>query len=253
MPDVCKSTILSLLNATQPSTAVPTNQWLRDLRAGQGLLAGLPIEWPANVSFLQVISELGIVHKTGFAVEIGAGDGKRLDGYHRPLDPVWPLFESGFGGLAIEANHVFNHQHTATPDDEPSMTYASGKLSTSLASANASGNLKIAWARATPSNVVELLRAHGTPQQFAALNVDVDGDELPLIEAILAADYSPSTIALTINPDIPPPIQLRTRLMHPSPAGRALVGAAEPCDTWPCSTSALARLRAAGLSGPSGC
>ena len=106
---------------------------------------------------------------------------------------------------------------------------------------------------ATPSNVVELLRAHGTPQQFAALNVDVDGDELPLIEAILAADYSPSTIALTINPDIPPPIQLRTRLMHPSPAGRALVGAAEPCDTWPCSTSALARLRAAGLSGPSGC
>ena len=214
---------------------------------------GFPLSGPRMCRFCRSSVSLASFTRLGLLVEIGAGDGKRLDGYHRPLDPVWPLFESGFGGLAIEANHVFNHQHTATPDDEPSMTYASGKLSTSLASANASGNLRIAWARATPSNVVELLRAHGTPQQFAALNVDVDGDELPLIEAILAADYSPSTIALTINPDIPPPIQLRTRLMHPSPAGRALVGAAEPCDTWPCSTSALARLRAAGLSGPSGC
>ena len=184
MPDVCKSTILSLLNATQPSTAVPTNQWLRDLRAGQGLLAGLPIEWPANVSFLQVISELGIVHKTGFAVEIGAGDGKRLDGYHRPLDPVWPLFESGFGGLAIEANHVFNHQHTATPDDEPSMTYASGKLSTSLASANASGNLRIAWARATPSNVAQKL-IDGVASRL------VTGVNLPMLLRSLSYRHEP--------------------------------------------------------------
>jgi hypothetical protein len=98
--------------------------------------------------------------------------------------------------------------------------------------------------------VADLLRAHGTPQSFDALHVDVDGDELPLIDAILAAGFSPAAIALNINPDVPPPIQLRTRL-QPRQGGRMLVGAEEPCDTWPCSTSELARFRAAGLSTPS--
>ena len=116
----------------------------------------------------------------------------------------------------------------------------------------------------------------------------MDGDELPLIESILAAGFTPAVIALTINPDIPPPIQLRTGLVRPSQAGgpsqpsghasgqsreqanalgevrlnasagslesrlrRVLVGAEEPCDTWPCSTSPLAKLRAAGLAAPS--
>lgn len=262
---MCDSSVLALLNATQPllnGPAVPSNEWLRDLRGGQGLLPG-PTAWPANISFLQAITELlgpsfkkgnvslGVNHEHAYAVEIGAGDGKRLDGYHRPLDPMWPLFESGFGGLAIESNPVYNHLHDSKPDDEPPITYAAGKLSTALASVNASGNLHIAWEHATPTNVADLLRTYGTPQSFAALNVDVDGDELPLIEAILSAGFSPATVALTINPDIPPPIQLRTRLIQPTKAGRSLVGAEERCDTWPCSTSDLARLRAAGLSGPS--
>lgn len=252
----CNRTILALLNATQPGVATPANEWLQALRAGQGLLPGLPIQWPANVSFLQIWAELGSGRlEHAFAVEIGAGDGKRLDGYHRPLDPMWPLFESGFGGLAIESNQVFDHQHVKAAADDPPMTYAAGKLSTTLASANASGNVRIAWARASPTNVAELLRAHGTPRDFDALNVDVDGDELPLIEAILAAGFSPAAIALTINPDVPPPIEVRTGLVHPTQGRRNLrrnlVGAEEPCDTWPCSTSALARLRAAGLSGPS--
>lgn len=255
MAEPCSRSVLGQLNETANATAAApaVNEWLRATRAGQGLLPGSPIMWPANVSFLQALTELGVVRNgtEGYAVEIGAGDGKRLDGYHRPLDPIWPLFESGFGGLAVESNQVFDHQHVKSSSDDPPMTYASGKLSSALASANASGNVRIAWARATPTNVAELLRAHATPLRFDALNVDVDGDELPLIEAILTAGFSPATIALTINPDVPPPIQVRTRLVDPTHGGRALVGAEEPCDTWPCSTSQLARLRAAGLSGPS--
>ena len=149
------------------------------------------------------------------------------------------------------------------------MTYAPGKLSQALASVNASGAIRIAWVRATPSNVAEVLRSHGTPRHFDALNVDVDGDELPLIEAILAAGFSPAVVALTINPDVPPPLQLRTSIKYaaaaaaaaePSstsdavsrrPSSRHLHGAEEPCDTFPCSNSYLSRLRAAGLGGSS--
>ena len=109
--DVCALGVLAQLNQTQPAS--PTldsggSEWLQGLRASQGLSSGGPISWPANVSFLQALTEVlgarcsnatctrgatrgGQQSSHLFAVEIGAGDGKRFDGYHRPLDPVWPL------------------------------------------------------------------------------------------------------------------------------------------------------------------
>ena len=58
--------------------------WLRSLLAGQGLVPGYPTVWPANVSFEQILYEAGDrpaprAGASGFAVNIGAGDGKRSD------------------------------------------------------------------------------------------------------------------------------------------------------------------------------
>lgn len=196
--------------------------WLRAILAGQGLLPNVPAAWPANISFLQILRELnvglppvnGSSSESGFVVNIGAGDGKRLDIYHRPIDPTWPLFaRGGFGGLAIEHNGRFSEHSEPTASAEPlgALAFASGKLSSTLAEVNQSGNIRIEWARATPGNIPGILRAHGTRDDFDALAIDTDNDEPALLSAILAAGFAPKTICININPDVPPPIQLRWR------------------------------------------
>ena len=195
---------------------------LRTLLAAQGLVPGVPAAWPANISFEQVLSEVGggvpVNGSGGFVVNVGAGDGRRMDIYHKPMDPTWPLFEFGFGGLAVEANPHFDHRVPTTPgaadpeDYGPPMTYASGKLSSTLAEVNRSGTIQIAWTAARPETIAQLLRAHGTPASFDALSIDIDSDEVALVRAILEGGFSPRAIAVNFNPDLPPPIYLESHL-----------------------------------------
>lgn len=204
--------------------------WLRCILAGQGLLPSFPSVWPSNISFLQLLHELeiglppvnGSLGESGFVVNIGAGDGKRLDIYHRPIDPTWPLFaRGGFGGLAIEHNGRFADHGIPTASAEPlgPLPFAAGKLSSALAEVNQSGNIHVEWARATPSTIPAILRAHGAPSGFDALALDTDDDEFGLVSAILEGGFAPKAICVNMNPDVPPPIQIRWR-----PRDRPVIG-----------------------------
>ena len=189
---------------TLPSIASP---YLRELLAGQGLLDGAALTWPANVSFGQLLSAIGVTIGTGsgFAVSVGAGDGQRLDNYKRPINPVMPLYSAGFGGLAIEEDTVYADGGAGSSTARRGMPYASALLPKVLAQANATA-VQVVWAAALPSSIGELLAAAHTPTDFDALHVDVDGLELPLLRAILAAGYSPKVICTQFNSDVPPPV-----------------------------------------------
>ena len=56
--------------------------YLRTLLGGHGLITPFPAVWPTNVSFEQILDEAGAEQPmpragpTGFAVNVGAGDGK---------------------------------------------------------------------------------------------------------------------------------------------------------------------------------
>ena len=192
--------------------------WLRSALAGQGLVPGAPSVWPANITFEQILDEaagspLSRAGGSGFAVNCGAGDGKRLDIYHKPIDPVYPLLERGFGALAIEADRRYDGGGggggggTTDGASVAPMPYASGNLLKAMSEVNQSGRVRVAWAPIIPGTVGELLRAHGTPPDLDALSLDLDGAELPVLSAILAAGYAPKALALNFNPDVPPPLQ----------------------------------------------
>ena len=215
--------------------------WLRTLLAGQGLVPGMPAVWPANITMAQIVDELGGTARawpragvSGFAVNVGAGDGKRQDIYHRPMDPIYPLLARGFGGVAIEVNRRFagpGAEGVGAGADaggeapESMMPYASGILSAAMSEVNSSGAVAIEWAAATPQNIEGILRAHNTPTDFDALHVDLDGAELPLLRAILHAGYAPRAVVLNFNPDVPPPIHTAWRA-HSPPRSWKLAAAA---------------------------
>ena len=164
-----------------------SSPYLQQLLAGQGL-TDAPLRWPTNVSFLALLHAVGVT-RPGFAVDIGAGDGQRLDNYKRPLNPVLPLFRAGWAGLSVEED--------AGGARSKGMPFASARLSEVLAQHNASsgGGIRIAWAAALPSTIGALLAAAGAPTELDALHVDVDGLELPLVHAVLDAGYAPKVVA----------------------------------------------------------
>ena len=194
--------------------------YLRALIAGHGLVPGFPVVWPANISFEQILEEvtgempIPRAGASGFAVNVGAGDGKRADLYKKPMDPIYPLLEKGYGGLAIEVNRRYSGEKPtvladgSTVEVTTPMAYASGTLPEAMAAVNTSGNVQIAWAAAAPETIGKLLLEHGAPTDLDALHVDLDGDELPVLRAILAAGYTPKAMALNFNPDLPPPIRM---------------------------------------------
>lgn len=197
------------------------NSWLRLLLAGQGLVSGMPPTWPTNCSFEQILELAGgiipVNGSGGFVVNVGAGDGRRLDNYHKPVDPMWPLFALGYGGLAIESNRRFDHSASANETKElpTGMSFAAGKLSLALSEVNQSGAIRIAWDSARPDNIASLLRSHATPTDLDALAIDTDSHEVALLAAILEAGFAPKAIAINVNPDWPPPIQVSWRQLRP--------------------------------------
>ena len=207
--------------------------WLRALLAGQGLLAGFGPVWPTNISFELLLAEVGgglPPNGSGFVLNIGAGDGKRADIYHKPMDPTWPLFARGMGGLAVEPNRRYDHHCTGDCQTAalkvPAMAFASGSLSMSLSEVNTTGTIHIAWASAEPESIQSLLVASSVPETLDALAIDTDSHEAALLEAIVTAGYRPRAIAININPDIPPPIQIRhTRATHGAAAAAGLAAA----------------------------
>ena len=85
-------------------------------------------------------------------------------------------------------------------------SFSSGSLPATLASANTSGGVRIAWVEPAPQTIAHVLHHHDAPTDFEALHLDEDAP-LPLLDAILAAHYTPKVIAVRFNADLPPPLR----------------------------------------------
>jgi hypothetical protein len=124
------------------------------------------------------INEAHPEYANRFAVNLGCGDGRSMN------DPVFPLYEAGFGGLCIDGA------------DQPD-------LATNLPSP---GVVKLTGTMITPANAVKLLRRAVCPATCDFLKLDIDSYDGPVLETILAEGYRPKVLQIEINGEIPPPI-----------------------------------------------
>jgi hypothetical protein len=114
-----------------------------------------------------------------FAVNLGAGDGVSAN------DPVLPLYEAGWAGLAVEGER-----------DEAL-----------LANLPAPSIRKLIGTSITPDNVAGLLADNGCPERPDLLKLDIDGYDGPVLLEILRAGFRPKVLQLEVQPEIPPPIE----------------------------------------------
>ena len=151
--------------------------------AEDGTWKALPTSF-AQVTFQMLVDRLlSPSGGNGFAVNIGAQDGQNHD-------PIYPLFERGYAGLAIEA--------------EPRWHDA---LTQNLAQVNSSQQVFIAMERVSPVNLLSLLGKFRVPSRFDALKIDIDSIDLTILRTILHSGYSPQIVMIEVNHDIPPPFQ----------------------------------------------
>ena len=171
-----------------PSLRAEPPPGLRALLASQGVLSpAAAASWPTRVSFQLLLASLpgaSLPYSERYAVNIGAKDGKLHD-------PVYPLFQSGYRGLALEADRETNHH----------------VLPRNLGAVNTSGGIHIHWGFAKPNNIGDLLRTKGIPREFDALKIDIDSFDLPVLRAVLEADFAPHAVMVEFNPELPPPLQ----------------------------------------------
>lgn len=114
-----------------------------------------------------------------YAVNIGASDGVSCN------DPVYPLYQAGYTGLAIEGGD-FPDLFVNVPN--PAVTKMINQF-------------------VTPDNVAGLLAGAGCPRDPDFLKLDIDGYDGPVLAAILAAGYRPKVMQVEVNPEFPPPVQ----------------------------------------------
>lgn len=187
---------------------LPTG-WLRDLWTAQGIIddenndeqlvtvgcvpcgeqrqvASARGTWPANVSFAQLIDAfVPEASQDRYVINIGANDGARHD-------PAFPLLvERGYGGVLLEGDPAFKK-----------------RLYANTVPFNSSGRVQISWGFASADSIGSRLSKLGAPMEADALKIDVDGLDVALLEAILRFGYRPKSIAVEINPDLPPPLQI---------------------------------------------
>jgi len=124
---------------------------------------------------------------TYYAVNIGAGDG--LSYY----DPVYPLFQKGFAGIAVEAGE-------------------NQELFKNLPSAKVK---KLTGVYVTPQNISTILDSSGCPKQCDFFKIDIDGYDGSILKTTLELGYRPKVIQIEVNPEFPPPIEFAV-LYHPS-------------------------------------
>jgi hypothetical protein len=129
----------------------------------------------------RVLDAMGI--GTGAAVDIAACDGITKSNTRA-------LFRAGWAGLAVEGD----------PANFASLARAyKGYTDVGLARV---------WV--TPDNVAGLLRAYGVADDFDFLNLDIDGYDHFVLDALLA-DYRPRVISAEVNEKIPPPVRFTVR------------------------------------------
>jgi hypothetical protein len=131
----------------------------------------------AKALFDRIASSGIALHNPPYAINLGCGDGVSY------FDPVYPLFASGFTGLAVDGGNI------------PSLV----------------DNLKcfpVTVRPATwifPDNIVDILRSAGCPPNPEFLKIDIDGIDAPVMSELLRGGIRPLAIQMEVNPEIPPP------------------------------------------------
>lgn len=135
----------------------------------------------------------GIAVSERFYVDIGAGDGVSQSN-------TYALARAGWPGLSVEA-------------DGPSFAALAGAY-------QVLPGVKLARVHVEPGTVVNVLAAADVPQSFAVLNVDIDGYDYFVLDALLDR-YRPAVACVEINEKIPPPVKFTVlyRADYPGPRG----------------------------------
>ena len=125
-----------------------------------------------ELAFRNIITE-----RVPYAVNIGCGDGLMYE------DPVYPLYASGFEGVAIDA---WDHQ-----DLKKNL----GKFNVVLRPATA----------VYSHNILSVLADANCPVAPSFLKIDIDGVDADILRAVLSGGIRPLAIQAEIHTEIPPP------------------------------------------------
>lgn len=131
----------------------------------------------AQALFEELASRNIVVERKPYAVNIGCGDGLQFE------DPVFPLYASGYEGVAIDA---WDHKD----------------LKKNL------GRFNVVLRPATPvytHNIVSVLADAGCPTSPSFLKMDIDGVDADVLKAILLGGIRPLVIQAEVHTEIPPP------------------------------------------------
>jgi hypothetical protein len=129
----------------------------------------------------RVLDAVGVT--TGVAVDIAACDGITKSNTRA-------LFRSGWEGLAVEGDPA--------------------KFASLARAYRPYAGVGLARVWVTPGNVASLLRAYGIPDGFDFLNLDIDGYDHFVLDALLT-EYRPLVISAEVNEKIPPPVRFTVR------------------------------------------
>ncbi|MEI6622581.1 MAG: hypothetical protein WCP28_11805 [Actinomycetes bacterium] len=116
--------------------------------------------------------------RSPFAVNIGCWDGRSFN------DPVYPLYEEGFAGAAIEWG------------DPPELEQNLGVFPDVKLMPNT---------YVTPDNICKVLASVDCPATPDFLKMDIDGMDGDVLAAILRGGFRPLALQVEVNPEIPPP------------------------------------------------
>ena len=132
----------------------------------------------SNLSEEKVVRRIldGLELRSGFAVDIAACDGVTSSNARR-------LGDAGWAGLAVEGDAVKFASLARAYRHLPAVSLAG------------------LWV--TPENVVPLLQGNGAPRELEFLNLDVDGYDHYVLEALLH-EFRPLLVCAEINGNIPP-------------------------------------------------
>jgi len=118
-------------------------------------------------------------NKTPYVIDIAASDGVSMSN-------TYALYLSGLPGLAVELDD--------TKFRQLSRTY---KRFTQV---------QLLKTMITPDNIISVFQRYKVPENFSILNLDIDGYDYFVLDALLA-HYRPTLICAEINEKIPPPLK----------------------------------------------
>ena len=118
-------------------------------------------------------------HMNDWAANMGANTGKAYD-------PIYPFFESGWSGMAVEISQRM------WPDLNANLPWPRVK--------------KVNKAVA-PNNIVQMLHDAGAPRSLDLFKIDIDSYDVFVLQALLRnGSFRPKMLVMEINEKVPPPI-----------------------------------------------